>query len=177
MPPSPIAVSHRRPLVAATDRPSSKSCTYNGSTLTFCQGTRAGSGRSLVGPRGDHTTPADFVSALEHSPDGVAGSRSLTRMITALIAAGRTADAARIADEAFIRDLDTPEIHGYKPEFGYRVYTQKAIEMYRPAAGSANNGQPPSVVRGESTSGSTSVSATQPPPRARRLRLLRPCRR
>lgn len=35
----------------------------------------------------------------------------------------------------FIRDLDTPEIHGYKPEFGYRVYTQKAIEMCRPALG------------------------------------------
>ncbi|TQR85264.1 aminotransferase class I/II-fold pyridoxal phosphate-dependent enzyme [Mycobacterium hodleri] len=32
----------------------------------------------------------------------------------------------------FIRDLDTPEIHGYKPEFGYRVYTQKAIEMCGP---------------------------------------------
>ncbi|MCV7227832.1 aminotransferase class I/II-fold pyridoxal phosphate-dependent enzyme [Mycolicibacterium komossense] len=29
---------------------------------------------------------------------------------------------------AFITNLDTPEIHGYKPEFGYRVYTEKAIE-------------------------------------------------
>ena len=29
----------------------------------------------------------------------------------------------------FIRDLDTGEIHGYKPNFGYRVYTEKAIEM------------------------------------------------
>ncbi|WP_019927828.1 aminotransferase class I/II-fold pyridoxal phosphate-dependent enzyme [Nocardia sp. BMG111209] len=28
----------------------------------------------------------------------------------------------------FIRDLDTPEIHGYKPNFGYRVYTEKAVE-------------------------------------------------
>jgi arginine decarboxylase len=33
----------------------------------------------------------------------------------------------------FMRELDTPEIHGYKPEFGYRVYTEKAIEMCRPA--------------------------------------------
>jgi len=33
----------------------------------------------------------------------------------------------------FIRELDTPEIHGYKPEFGYRVYTEKAIEMCGPA--------------------------------------------
>ena len=29
----------------------------------------------------------------------------------------------------FMRDLDTPEIHGYEPNFGYRVYTEKAIEM------------------------------------------------
>lgn len=29
----------------------------------------------------------------------------------------------------FIRDLDTPEIHGYKPDFGYRVYTEKAVEI------------------------------------------------
>ena len=29
----------------------------------------------------------------------------------------------------FLRDLDTPEIHGYQPELGYRVYTDKAIEM------------------------------------------------
>ncbi|TGD84596.1 ornithine decarboxylase [Mycolicibacterium sp. CH28] len=30
---------------------------------------------------------------------------------------------------SFIRDLDTPEIHGYKPDLGYRVYTDKAIEI------------------------------------------------
>lgn len=29
----------------------------------------------------------------------------------------------------FLRDLGTPEIHGYKPDYGYRVYTDKAIEM------------------------------------------------
>ncbi|NMO03022.1 ornithine decarboxylase [Gordonia sp. TBRC 11910] len=29
----------------------------------------------------------------------------------------------------FIADLDTPEIHGYRPEYGYRVYTRKAIDM------------------------------------------------
>lgn len=32
----------------------------------------------------------------------------------------------------FIRTLDTPEIHGYQPDFGYRVYTDKAIEMISP---------------------------------------------
>lgn len=30
---------------------------------------------------------------------------------------------------AFMRDLDTPEIHGYEPRAGYRVYTSKAIEI------------------------------------------------
>ena len=40
----------------------------------------------------------------------------------------------------FIRDLDTPEIHGYEPNFGYRVYTEKAIEMVGAAAGLPSNG-------------------------------------
>jgi arginine decarboxylase len=30
---------------------------------------------------------------------------------------------------AYIRGLDTPEIHGYDPRAGYRVYTPKAIEI------------------------------------------------
>ena len=30
---------------------------------------------------------------------------------------------------SFIRNLDTREIHGYRPDFGYRVYTEKAIEI------------------------------------------------
>ena len=33
---------------------------------------------------------------------------------------------------SFIRFLDTPEIHGYQPHLGYRVYTAKAIEMSAP---------------------------------------------
>lgn len=33
----------------------------------------------------------------------------------------------------FLRELDTPEIHGYKPELGFRVYTEKAIEGLWPA--------------------------------------------
>ena len=28
-----------------------------------------------------------------------------------------------------MRDLDTPEIHGYDPQAGYRVYTSKAVEI------------------------------------------------
>jgi len=40
----------------------------------------------------------------------------------------------------FLRDLDTPEIHGYNPDFGYRVYTEKAIEMCAPIAPNRTNG-------------------------------------
>ncbi len=43
----------------------------------------------------------------------------------------------------FIRDLDTPEIHGYQPDFGYRVYTEKAIEMCRPTEATITNGHHP----------------------------------
>jgi arginine/lysine/ornithine decarboxylase len=37
---------------------------------------------------------------------------------------------------AFMRSLDTPEIHGYEAKLGYRVYTSKALEMVaeRPSA-------------------------------------------
>ena len=37
----------------------------------------------------------------------------------------------------FIRDLDTPEIHGYQPD------NEKAIEMCRPTDAPANNGHHP----------------------------------
>ena len=40
----------------------------------------------------------------------------------------------------FIHDLDTPEIHGYRPDFGYRVYTEKEIEMCRPTDTPVTNG-------------------------------------
>jgi arginine decarboxylase len=30
---------------------------------------------------------------------------------------------------SFMRDLDTPEIHGYNPQAGYRVYTSKTVEI------------------------------------------------
>jgi arginine decarboxylase len=41
----------------------------------------------------------------------------------------------------FIRDLDTKEIHGYKPNYGYRVYTEKAIEMACMTRTPTTNGQ------------------------------------
>ena len=43
----------------------------------------------------------------------------------------------------FMRDLDTPEIHGYLPNFGYRVYTEKAIETVGAAVGLPSNGHSP----------------------------------
>ena len=30
---------------------------------------------------------------------------------------------------SFMRSLDTPEIHGYRPDLGYRVYIDKALEI------------------------------------------------
>jgi arginine decarboxylase len=30
---------------------------------------------------------------------------------------------------SFMRSLDTPEIHGYRAECGYRVYLDKALEI------------------------------------------------
>jgi arginine decarboxylase len=33
---------------------------------------------------------------------------------------------------AFMRSLDTPEVHGYRPDLGYRVYVDKALEIAAP---------------------------------------------
>ncbi len=56
----------------------------------------------------------------------------------------------------FMRDLDTPEIHGYLPNFGYRVYTEKAIESASATAGLMPNGHrspapPPAPAREKSS--------------------------
>ena len=42
---------------------------------------------------------------------------------------------------SFMRSLDTPEIHGYRPDLGYRVYVDKALESAATAhqAGTASN--------------------------------------
>lgn len=50
----------------------------------------------------------------------------------------------------FMRDLDTPEIHGYLPNFGYRVYTEKAIETLSASVGLAthNGHRPPASTDG-----------------------------
>ncbi|MFV8174957.1 hypothetical protein [Mycolicibacterium peregrinum] len=50
-----------------------------------------------------HPTVADYAAVVEQPPDGIAPNRALTRTVTALIAAGRNADAAGLADEAIAR--------------------------------------------------------------------------
>ncbi len=42
---------------------------------------------------------------------------------------------------AFMRSLDTPEIHGYRPDLGYRVYVDKALEIAAPGCPTAPPGQ------------------------------------
>ena len=65
----------------------------------------------------EYLTHTDVVSAtyVAHYPPGfpvlVPGQRFSTQILT------------------FITNLDTKEIHGYKPDYGYRVYTDKAIEI------------------------------------------------
>jgi arginine decarboxylase len=44
---------------------------------------------------------------------------------------------------SFMRSLDTPEVHGYRPGLGYRVYTDKALEI----AATARLAPPPDPAR------------------------------
>jgi arginine decarboxylase len=53
----------------------------------------------------------------------------------------------------FIRDLDTPEIHGYRPDYGYRVYTEKAMEIATGTATPESNGQRTLVTASSEESG------------------------
>ncbi|SBS79566.1 Arginine/lysine/ornithine decarboxylase [uncultured Mycobacterium sp.] len=54
---------------------------------------------------------------------------------------------------AFIRDLDTPEVHGYRPDYGYRVYTEKAMEIAAGTAVPESNGHRTLVTAGSEDSG------------------------
>jgi arginine decarboxylase len=53
---------------------------------------------------------------------------------------GLAAEDMLSASIGFMRDLDTPEIHDYLPNFGYRVNSEKAIEIASESAGSTANG-------------------------------------
>jgi arginine decarboxylase len=46
---------------------------------------------------------------------------------------------------SFMRALDTPEIHGYRPDLGYRVYVDKALEIAAPVASSRPEAAPETV--------------------------------
>ena len=49
---------------------------------------------------------------------------------------------------AFMRSLDTPEVHGYRPDLGYRVYVDKALEIAaatRPSPPSGTSAPPPAT--------------------------------
>jgi arginine decarboxylase len=65
----------------------------------------------------------------------------------------------------FMRDLDTPEIHGYLPEFGYRVYTEKAIEMVGESVGASSNGHRSAV-----STVSGAATAPQKPPKKKQAK-------
>jgi arginine decarboxylase len=59
---------------------------------------------------------------------------------------------------AFMRGLDTPEIHGYRPDLGYRVYVGKALEIAAPAPNSRPE-TAPETVRDAATSQAPSNKA------------------
>jgi len=46
---------------------------------------------------------------------------------------------------AFMRSLDTPEVHGYRADLGYRVYVDKALEITAPGANSRLEAAPETV--------------------------------
>src|SRR5690348_9984941 len=64
---------------------------------------------------------------------------------------------------SFMRSLDTPEIHGYRADLGYRVYVDKALEIAAPLAGASGaNSRPeaaPQTVRDATISQATSSKA------------------
>ena len=61
---------------------------------------------------------------------------------------------------AFMRSLDTPEVHGYRADLGYRVYVDKALEMPLTGAPGANSRPEaaPETVRDPTTSQAASSS-------------------
>jgi arginine decarboxylase len=75
---------------------------------------------------------------------------------------------------SFMRSLDTPEVHGYRPDLGYRVYVDKALEIAAAATAmeiAVMDEQPPvpqpgparGKSKGPSGSKSKAASASQEP--------------
>jgi Orn/Lys/Arg decarboxylase, C-terminal domain len=64
---------------------------------------------------------------------------------------------------SFMRSLDTPEVHGYRPELGYRVYVDKALEIAAATGPAAPpDGAVPLTVPAPSPSPREAVSGTEP---------------
>jgi arginine decarboxylase len=59
---------------------------------------------------------------------------------------------------SFMRSLDTPEVHGYRPDLGYRVYTGKALEIAATACPAPVNG----LVAPRAIPEATKPEATEP---------------
>jgi arginine decarboxylase len=59
---------------------------------------------------------------------------------------------------SFMRSLDTPEIHGYRPDLGYRIYIDKALEI----SGAAMDAQPPGAGIASRSVGGQSVRLPRP---------------
>jgi arginine decarboxylase len=57
---------------------------------------------------------------------------------------------------AFMRSLDTPEVHGYRADLGYRVYVDKALEIAAPGANSRPEAAPETVRAPTTTQAKTS---------------------
>jgi arginine decarboxylase len=58
---------------------------------------------------------------------------------------------------SFMRSLDTPEVHGYRPDLGYRVYVDKALEIAGAATATeiaVMDEQPPAPQAGPAPNGS-----------------------
>ncbi len=102
--------------------------------------------------RGDHPTPeGDVRQAFFMSYDGTRCEYLLADEVEQRMEAGQHVVSATFVTPyppgfpvlvpgqvfsqqilSFMHSLDTPEIHGYHPQTGYRVYTDKAIEMATP---------------------------------------------
>src|SRR6185436_7024866 len=80
----------------------------------------------------DHTTceylPADEVEERMESGESVVSATFVTPYPPGfpVLVPGQVFSKEILS---FMRSLDTPEIHGYQPALGYRVYTSKAMEM------------------------------------------------
>ena len=58
---------------------------------------------------------------------------------------------------SYMRSLDTPEVHGYRPDLGYRVYIDKALEI----AAAATDEPPPVPQAGPARTGSKGSSGSK----------------